>query len=387
MVAAAFPFIEVEIDTSALAPTAERAPGVIAIVGVSDAGAAAANQPVVVGDVAEAAALFASRNAAGAVVPTPLYASLALAFLQDPRPAKVYGVKVAADGHAAGLAALEAVDDVTFVSLAAVSAVGAAATATSPATGLLALKDHVERVSAAGSKRIGVAMIDPAIARTPTYAATVLAAHAPLKSDVSRMVLVAARGADGDAATAAMAAIAGHRPHVSVLLKRVRGVQLPLHQQFTGTEIKALSEGNVIPVIDPALIPGAGLHLGEGRTFTSDESLLHVDTVRTLDDIDLRLRAGLIGLIGDARITKSGMTRLKSRIEGILEPLEREGVIAGFAIGLPVLDILSLPESAWTAGDRNVVVTARANRAVDVLVSVTYGPAVHRLKVMLALKF
>jgi hypothetical protein len=273
------------------------------------------------------------------------------------------------------------------VSLASVSAIGAASTNTAPATGLHALKEHVEKTSAAGAKRIGVAMVDPGVDRSPTYVTKLLGDHAALKSDSSRMVLVAARGADGDAATAAMAAIAGFRPHVSVLLKRIRGVKIPLHKQYTGTEIKGLSEGNVIPVIDPVLIPGTGLHFGEGRTFTSDESLLHVDTVRTLDDIDFRLRAGLIGLIGDARITKSGMTRLKTRIEGILEPLAREAVIAGFTVAIPVLDILSVPESVWTAGDRATVETARAQRAVDVFVSVTYGPAVHKLKVMLALKF
>jgi len=78
---------------------------------------------------------------------------------------------------------------------------------------------------------------------------------------------------------------------------------------------------------------------------------------------------------------------LKTRIEGILEPLLRSDVIAGFDVAIPVLDILSLPESVWTAGDRNVVTTARANRVVDVQVSVTYGPAVHRLSVVLALKF
>ena len=52
-----------------------------------------------------------------------------------------------------------------------------------------------------------------------------------------------------------------------------------------------------------------------------------------------------------------------------------------------MLDILSVPESSWTETDRSLVVAARANRAVDILVTVTYGPAVHRLKVTLAPKF
>ena len=387
MVTAAFPFIEVRIDTSALTPTAQRAAGVIAVVGVSGTGSAPVNSPREVGDLGEAVGLFASRNTDGSVIPTPLYQSLAVAFAQDARPSKVYGVKVAADGHNAGLTSLEAIDDITFVSLAGVREIGTASTETEVATGLHALKEHVENTSAAGHRRLGVAMVDPALPRAPDYVDEVITDYTPLRSDSSRMVLVAARGAVGDVATAAMAAAAAFPPHVSLLLKRIRGVAMPLETQYGGTEIKGLSEANIIPIIDPTLVPGPGLHFGEGRAFTTDESRLYVDTVRTLDDIEFRLKAGLIGLVGDARITKSGMVRLKTRIEGILEPLLRAEVIAGFEVVIPVLDVLSLPESVWTVGDRSQVETARANRVVDLQVSVTYGPAVHRLNVTLAMKF
>jgi hypothetical protein len=106
-----------------------------------------------------------------------------------------------------------------------------------------------------------------------------------------------------------------------------------------------------------------------------------------LDDIDFRLKAGLIGLIGDARITKPGLILLKSQAEGILGPLQRRAVIDNFAIDIPVLGVLSLPESAWTPTERTMVTDARANRTVDMFISVTYGPAIHRLKVTLAPKF
>jgi hypothetical protein len=387
MVAAAFPYIQVTINTSALLPVAQRAPGVIALVGVSNAGSAAVNVPKEVSDANDAAGLFASRDANGAVVPTPLYSSLVTAFQQDPLPQKVYGVKVAADGFVAGLAALEGLDDITFVGLAATTTIGAAATNNAPATGLMALKDHVERTSAAGSRRIAVAMVDPTRARATDYVSKVISDYAPLKSDTSRMVLVAARNASSDLAAAAMAAIAGYQPHVSILLKQLRGVSIPLEAQYSATEIKQLSEANIIPIIDPSLIPGTGLYFGEGRAFTSDETKLYVDVVRTLDDIEFKLKAGLIGLVGDARITKSGMVRLKTRIEGVLEPLERADVIAGFEVQIPVLDIVSRPESTWTAGDQATVVNARSSRTIDVQIAVTYGPAVHRLNVTLAMKF
>jgi hypothetical protein len=388
-VAAAFPFVEVKIDTSALQPVAQRSPGVIAIVGQTPAGAnggtAAVDKPFAVDTLDQAAQLFAKVNADNTIAKTKLYRAIEIAMLQDPKPSIIYGVRIdEADpaNYAAGLASLEARDDATFVSLAEEAHVGGAADA-----GLRALKTHCENMSAQGNKRIGVAMVDPSIAKANNYVDTVKAAIAPLKSDVSRMVVIAARGASGDAATAAMAAIAGYDPQVSLVLKRVRGLTMPIEAQFAPTEIKQLSEEGVIPLIDPALIVGTSVHFAEGRCYTSDASLLYVDIVRVLDDIDFRLKAGLIGLIGDARITKPGLILLKSQAEGILGPLQRRAVIDNFAIDIPVLGVLSLPESAWTPTERTMVTDARANRTVDMFISVTYGPAIHRLKVTLAPKF
>jgi len=391
-IAAAYPFVEVRIDTSGLQPVAQRAPGVIAIVGVSNAGNADKNKPYEIDTLDDALKRFASLNNKDEVVPTALYSSLALALLQDPKPSKIYGVKVDAGAYAPGLAALQGLDDVTFVSLANETSVGTAATGgnnPTAATGLHLLKDHVENMSAAGSKRIGVAMVDPATpaATDPNYVDDVKKAVESLRSDSSRIILVVARQADGDVASAAMAAIAAYDPQVSVVLKRIRGVTIPPEAQFGPSEIKQLSELGVIPIIKPSLIVGGGLYFGDGRTFTTDASLLFIDIVRVLDDIDFRLKAGLVGAIGDARITKAGMTLVKTRTEGILGPLQRNAVIDGFEVRIPVLDILSVPESARSATDNTIVATARANRIVEMLVTVTYGPAVHRLRVTLAPKF
>ncbi|WP_165226773.1 hypothetical protein [Aquisphaera insulae] len=387
-VPAAYPFIEVKIDTSALQPVAQRAPGVIAVVGITpdgaDGGTAALNTPFAVDTLAQAAALFAKVADDKTVTETRLYTSLKGAMLQDPKPSKIYGVRVK-DDYAAGLAALEALDDVTFVSLANETSVNM----------LKELKSHVENMSSQGYKRIGVAMVDPTTARSNTYAKDVTTAVSALQSSASRMVVIAARGAVsdpkagavGDVATAAMAAIAGYEPQVSTVLKRVRGVSIPKGAQYGPTEIKDLSEAGIIPLIQPALIVGGGFYFAEGRTFTTDASLLYIDIVRTLDDIDFRLKAGLIGLIGDARITKPGLILLKSQTEGILGPLQRRAVIDGFSIDIPVLNVLSIPEAARTPTDTTIVTEARANRTVDMFVSVTYGPAVHQLRVTLAPKF
>jgi len=387
-VAAAYPFIEVKIDTSALAPVAQRSPHVVAVVGKTPSGApggaAAPNKPFEVGTSAEAAALFAQVGNGGAVTPTTLYSSLQLAFLQDPGPSKIYGVRVDGDDYASALAALEAVDDVDFVCLANEAAVGVAGP---PATNLMALKAHVESATAQGNKRIGVAMVDPATAKSLTYADDVNTTVQNLKSDISRMVVVAARGATTDVATAAMAAIAGFDPQVSMVLKRIAGVSTPVQLAFTPTEIKKLSEDGIIPLIRPSLIVGDALRMAEGRLYTSDAELLYIDIVRVLDDIDFKLRAGLIGAVGDARITEFGLRSIAIRLDGILGPLKAAAVIDDYSFSIPVLNILSVPESARTAGDTAVVQNARANRSVDILVSITYGPAIHHLKVTLAPKF
>jgi phage tail sheath gpL-like len=385
-IVAAYPFIEVSIDTSQLAPTAQRSPGVIAIVGsTGGSGSAPANTPVRVESLAEAATQFASV-VNGAVSSNSLYESIRVALLQDPRPSQIYGVKIGAGGYDPALAALEAADDVTFVSLANVTDVAT----------LAKLKAHVEGMSAAGLKRLAVMMVDPTLAKSPTYASDVHAALTGtpnLKSSVSRVVMVAARGAKDDAgasvdtATAAMAAMAGHTPSTSIVLKRLRGVTIPVADQYSPSEIKALSESGLIPIIQPALIVGGGFHFAEGRLFTTDANLLYIDVVRTLDDIDARLKAGLIGSIGDARITKPGLIGLKTRIDGILGPLKRAGVIDDYSVDIPVLNILSIPDTSLTAAERQIVVDARSNRIVDLCVAITYGPAVHQLRVTLQPKF
>jgi len=388
----AFPFVEVNIDTSGLQPVAQRSPGVVTVVGRTAAaaagGTAAVNVPLAVDELKQAAGLFAQVNNAGVVTETPLYRSLRTALLQDPKPSKIYGVRVNDAGdYGAALASLEAADDVTFVSLAEESTVGQAAGGGNAATNLMALKQHVELMSAQGQKRIGVAMVNPATPKSNTYVTDIVNTSTPLRSSVSRMVLVAARGATADVATAAMAAIAGYAPEVSMVLKKLRDVTMPVAGQYGPTEIKGLSEAGIIPIIDPVLIPGTSLHFAEGRLFTDDQSLAYIDIVRVLDDIDFRLKAGLIGLVGDARITKAGLTLLNTQIDGILGPLKRRAMIDNYTIDMPILNIMAIPEATRTPTENNLVTTARATRTVDAFVEVKYGPAIHTLRVRLAPKF
>jgi phage tail sheath gpL-like len=388
-IAAEFPFIRVRIDTSGLMPTAKRATGNIGIVGDAGGfGSAVANVPVLIGSEAEARTAFATTDASGAVTASGrLYESIRTALLQDPAPSRIYAVATAdnagAPDYAAALASLAAAP-VQLVSL---------ANETDPAL-LGFLKDHVEGVSADGDRRIGVAMVDPdlAVAAGETFADEADDAYGAIQSDVSRMVLVAARVTttggvpDDDVATAGMAAMAGYPPHISVLMKQLRGVKIPVERQFSGSEIKQLAEKFIIPIIDPELIPGEGLYLGSARAYTTDVTRLYVDIVRVLDDIEFRLKAGLIGSIGNVRIDRLGMQGLKARFDGILGPLQSARVIDGYSVEIPILPILEAAEAVRTPGQVSVLGDARTSRVVEVIVSVTYAGAVHFLDVSLALK-
>ncbi|MEV1289112.1 hypothetical protein [Micromonospora sp. NPDC049679] len=392
-IAAEFPFIRVTIDTRGLQPAATRAFGNVAVVGSTGGfGTAVPDTPIQIGSEAEARAQFADVDGSGAIANDgadagPLYHAVRTVLLQDPAPSRVFAVATddsdGSPGYTAALASLAATP-VQFVALAG---------ETDPAA-LAALKNHVETVSADGDRRIGVAMVDPdlAVAEGSTFAQAAEAAYSGVKSDVSRMVLAAARvpvtgGVPAaDVAAAVMGAMAGYPPHISVLMKQIRGVSVPLARQFSGSEIKQLAEQFMLPLIDPELVPGEGIFMGSGRCYTTDTSRLYVDVIRVLDDIEFRLKAGLIGTIGNVQIDRLGMQALRSRIDAILGPLATARVIAGYSTEIPLLPVLELEESLRSPGAVATLTAARTSRIVEVLLSVTYAGSVHFLDVNLALR-
>jgi hypothetical protein len=184
-----------------------------------------------------------------------------------------------------------------------------------------------------------------------------------------------------------MAAIAGYSPQTSIVLKSIKGITIPNEQRFSPSEIIALSNANIVPIIHPALITGDTLTFAEGRLFTTDFSLLYVDLLRVIDDVDFKLQAGLVGLIGDARITKAGLTLLKAQLSGILERLVGSAEIDDYKVDIPILNILQIPEETRTNGESQQITDARANRVVDAFVTMVYGPAIQLLLVSVAVKF
>ncbi|MGV0777980.1 hypothetical protein [Mycolicibacterium elephantis] len=326
------------------------------------------NEPVVFTDPAEA-----RRRAPG-----PLGEAIALAFAQSPGPLQVTGVRVATTPDWDDSLAVLATRDIQIVALA-----DQPLDATSGAAGgaVRALADHVTSVSNTGGdglERIGVAMLEKD-ATDPTIVTGALASE--------RLVFVAHKS-DEDVAAAVAGTIAGYEPHVSMLFKPVAVSS----GAFTSAEIGELNGSETFTsgpagrgvnwLVDPPLIPGQAVYLGEGYT-GNPGGKKYIDIVRTIDNVTFLLKARLIRSIGNVRISRSGLRNLGGQIEAVLEPLIRQGVIEGYTIFIPVLTLLDKP--VRTPAEDQQINNAQSERVVEVLVAVDYAGAIHRMA--LTLKF
>ena len=138
-------------------------------------------------------------------------------------------------------------------------------------------------------------------------------------------------------------------------------------------------------LVDPSLLPGQGIYLGEGYTGDPAGGKKYIDVVRTIDNVSFLLKAQLIRSIGNVRVSRSGLRALGAQLEAVLEPLVRQGVIEGYDILIPILTLLDRPINTLSAAERQQVNDAQSQRVVEILVSVDYAGAIHR--VALTLKF
>jgi hypothetical protein len=330
-----------------------------------------------VGDVV----VFTDPGEARRRAPGELGEAVALAFLQTPGPSQITAVRVdeTSPDWQAGLDLLSTRD----VQIVALANEPLDATSGAPAGAVGRLVDHVVSVSQSGGdgkERIGVAMLTKAVT-DPTIITGSLVSE--------RMVYVAHKS-DQDVAAAVAGTIAGYEPHISLLLKPV----LVDSEPFTAAEIDQINGSEdfdsgpagqgVNWLVDPALIPGQGNYLGEG--YTGDPGgKKYIDIVRTIDNVSFLLKAQLIRSVGNVRISRSGLRALGAQLEAVLEPLVRQGVIEGYDVQMPILMLLDKPAASLTADELNQIHDAQAQRVIEVLVSVDYAGAIHR--VALTLKF
>jgi hypothetical protein len=379
-------YIRVNPVADLFAP-AVRAFGNIAIVGVASAGTT--NVPILFTNPADAEDQLrdaTNKQAAADHIKDPehkppvfdLASSIRMAFNQSPGPSLVYGIPVdSSQGGPNWDAALHAVDtlDVQFVMLANTPLT----TANSAALGTLA--DHVKSVSNTGGdgmERMGVVML----AKGSTDA-TVLTGN--LADE--RMVYIAHKS-DEDAAAAVAGTIAGYEPHISLLLKPVSITTDP----FSSAEIETINGSETFDsgpagkginwLVDPVLIPGRGVYMGEGYT-GNPGGKKYIDIVRTIDDVSFRLKAQLIKTVGNLRISRSGLRALTAQMEAVLEPLVRAEVIEGYDIVIPILTLLDKDPNVLTPAELNQINNAQSQRVVEVLVAVDYAGAIHRLAITL----
>jgi hypothetical protein len=362
-------YVRVTSDGDPFSP-AVRPTGNVAVVGAAPIGTA--DVPVQVATPTEAATAFGSPDTPGNSVLTRALVAL---FRQTPGANQVWGVRTGAD-VATALIEVEKLD-VQFVVVAGITLDATTGGTTGPIGKLLS---HVTSVSntADGKERMGVVMLaknatDPTVVKDT------------LVSD--RMVYVAHRS-DDDVAAAVAGAIAGRDPSVSMVLKPVSVASDP----FTSANIDAIngSEGPSSPpagkgvnwLVDPPLIPGGGVFLGEGYT-GNPGGKKYIDVLRTVDDVSFRLKARLMQAIGTLRISRSGLRGLLVQIEAVLNPLVSADVIEGYVITIPVLRLLDADPATLSAAQLQQINDAQVQRLAEVLISIDYAGAIHRISITL----
>ncbi|MEV7379098.1 hypothetical protein [Streptomyces lydicus] len=372
-------------STTLAADAAEGATSVTAAVGVPAAtavriGTGTASEVRTVTNATSAAtgftltldAALAHAHASGDAVTqesaNDLVRAIGAAFNQSPPPTRVWGVQVDATGPDwdAALARTGKLD-VQIVVLANTPLNSANA----QTVGKLAT--HVSTIEGDGKERIGVAMLDGALTADDAIALNTGAVQK------ERMVLVAHRSPD-DVAAATAGVIAGYRPHISLLLKPI---SIAMTQRFSESEIDKYDTHLINWITSPVLLPGQALYLGEGYTADSSHNKKYIDIVRTLDDVNFRIKAALIQTIGNLRISRVGLRSVATLVESVLAPLVSQEVIERFTVVIPLLTLLDKDPADLTAAEAKEIKDARSARRADMTIEVVYAGAIHRLAVQL----
>ncbi|WP_306327258.1 hypothetical protein [Streptomyces venezuelae] len=302
--------------------------------------------------------------------------AISTAFGQTPPPTVVWGIELAPANPAWANAFTAAVDVPAQIVVLANTPLSEQPGTNHPVELLAKHVTAVSNTGGDGSERIGVAMLD----RTLTQAKQIALNKGDVKSN--RMVLVAHKS-DDDVAAAVAGVIAGHEPHISLLLKPI---SIEMTQLFTANEIDAYRTASINWVASPVLLPGHALYLGEGLTASPVGGKEYVDVVRTLDDISFRIKAALIQAVGDLRIDRPGLRTVVTLVQSVLSPQVTRGVIESYAIHIPLLVLMERERATLTAEELEQISVGRSGRKVEMDVSVVYAGVIHQIAVKLVLK-
>ncbi|MEU9094424.1 hypothetical protein [Streptomyces sp. NPDC048428] len=306
-----------------------------------------------------------------------LAAAISLAFRQTPPPTKVWGIEVAFDNPVWSTALTEAEDVPAQILVLANTPLNEQPSTKHPVELLAKHVTEVSNTGGDGKERIGVAMLDQTLTQAKQVALNKGSIHD------NRMVLVAHNSAKDDVAAAVAGVIAGHEPHISLLLK---SVSLEMPDLFTATEIQTYYDNSINWVTSPVMLPGHGLYLGEGLTASPSGNKKYIDIVRTLDDISFRIKAALIEAVGDLRIDRPGLRTVVTLVQSVLSPQVSRGVIEDYTVHIPLLVLLERERATLSADELKQIGNGRSGRSVDMEVSVVYAGVIHQIAVKLVLK-
>src|SRR5206468_711497 len=109
--------------------------------------------------------------------------------------------------------------------------------------------------------------------------------------------------------------IAGYEPQISMLLKPI---SLNQTTTFSDSEIDTFNNAFINWVASPVLFPGHGNYFGEGYTANpSQGNKKYIDIVRTIDDINFRVKAALISAIGNLRVSRAGLRGIVTIVQSV----------------------------------------------------------------------
>jgi hypothetical protein len=377
-------YVRVQSVSNLFAP-ATRGTGNIAIIGVAEKGTQ--DVPIPCTSAADAANTFANDPNADPSTFPDLVKAIQIAFRQVPGPPLVWGIRAPAAGNIAAALTAASTVDAQFVVVANAPLTDGAGAVNQAITDLAT---HVKTVSQGGEdgkERMGVAML--------AAGSTNVAAVTGAPSLVTDRMIYIAHKSNEDVAAAVAGVIAGYEPHVSPLLKKVDVDVPPNTPGFTAAEISTINGGaedfgagpkatnGVNWLVDPVLIPGGGLYLGEAYTGDPAGGRAYIDIVRTIDFISFRLKATMIRAIGTVRISRAGLRAVIAQMEAVLDPLARTEVIDRYQIHIPLLVLLDKDPLTLTDAETLQIRTARAQRVVQVEVAIVYAGAIHRLAIRL----
>ncbi|MER5276491.1 hypothetical protein ABT025_12130 [Streptomyces sp. NPDC002809] len=306
-----------------------------------------------------------------------LAAAISLAFRQTPPPTKVWGIEVAFNNPVWSTALTAAEDVPAQIVMLANTPLNEQPSTKHPVELLAKHVIEVSNTGGDGKERIGVAMLDRTLTQDKQVALNKGAIHD------NRMVLVAHKSEKDDVAAAVAGVIAGHEPHISLLLKSL-SIEMP--DLFTATEIQTYYDNSINWVTSPVMLPGHSLYLGEGLTASPSGNKKYIDIVRTLDDIGFRIKAALIEAVGDLRIDRPGLRTVVTLVQSVLSPLVTRGVIEDYTVHIPLLVLLERERATLSADELEQIGDGRSGRSVDMEVSVVYAGVIHQIAVKLVLK-